>query len=198
MPLYTRYPILSPCRDSIAQAIETLTTAFQRGNKLLICGNGGSAADADHISGELLKGFASKRPLTPEWRARLGDALADKLQGGLPAIPLTQFAGLLSAYGNDVSWEHGYAQLVFALGQPGDVFLGISTSGNAKNVGHAARVAKAKGLHTIALTGETGGALLALCDNTIRVPATEVYKIQELHLPIYHTLCLEVEQRLFG
>lgn len=195
--LIDHYPALSGCLPDIEAVIHALCEGFARGNKLLLCGNGGSASDADHIAGELLKGFQSRRPLTGPLRASLGNALADKLQGALPAIPLSNFAALNSAYLNDVDGEYAYAQLVLGLGAPGDLLLGLSTSGNAKNVGHALRVARAKGLITLGFTGRHGGAMVPLCDYCIRVPADETYRIQEFHLPIYHAICLMVERRLF-
>jgi D-sedoheptulose 7-phosphate isomerase len=182
----------------VLAAYELLLGVYRGGNKLLLCGNGGSASDADHISGELLKGFQSKRPLPSAERAALGEDLAAKLQQSLPAIPLTAFAALSTAYTNDVDAEYIYAQLTLGLGKPGDALLGLSTSGNARNVGHALRVARARGLRTLGMTGETGGAMRELCDVCIRVPSRETFRIQEYHLPIYHVLCLLLEDALFS
>ncbi len=195
--LLHNYPALQTCVDDIEAAFAVLRASYSDGGKLLLCGNGGSAADADHISGELLKGFQSRRPLPARERALLGDELADKLQGALPAIPLTAFSALGTAYTNDVDPQYIYAQLTLGLGRPGDVLLGISTSGNAVNVAHALRVARARGMHTLGLSGETGGAMLPLCDVCIRVPFRETYRIQEHHLPVYHVLCLLLEDHFF-
>jgi D-sedoheptulose 7-phosphate isomerase len=196
--LLQNYPQLEVCVPDVLAAYELLLGVYRGGNKLLLCGNGGSASDADHISGELLKGFQSKRPLPSAERAALGEDLAAKLQQSLPAIPLTAFAALSTAYTNDVDAEYIYAQLTLGLGKPGDALLGLSTSGNARNVGHALRVARARGLRTLGMTGETGGAMRELCDVCIRVPSRETFRIQEYHLPIYHVLCLLLEDALFS
>ena len=188
--LIKRVPALSVCRDEIEKAFALLHASFRAKGKLLLCGNGGSASDAEHWAGELLKGFCKKRPLSPEERATLPPDLANRLQGALPVIPLTGFPSLSTAFANDVAPELIFAQLVWGLGNPGDVFVGISTSGNARNICAAAEAARAKGLVTIALTGQSGGKLSPLCDYSIRVPAKETYLIQEFHLPIYHCLCL--------
>lgn len=195
--LLKRYPQLKVCKQDIEKAYNLLRATFNRGGKLLLCGNGGSAADADHISGELLKGFGHKRPLSQKWREKLGEELADNLQGALPAIPLPIFSALGSAYANDCNPEYVFAQLVWGLGTTSDVLLAISTSGNSKNVLRAVEVAKAKGIRTLALTGESGGKLRDLVDVCICAPETEVYKIQELHLPIYHALCFMLEDTFF-
>jgi len=172
--------------------------------KLLICGNGGSAADADHIVGELMKEFCVKRPLSAEVRDAFtafgeeGRVLANGLQAALPAISLTQHTSLSTAYANDEDAALIYAQQVIGYGRQGDAFLGISTSGNARNVCNAALAAKALGLRTIGLTAAHGGKLVKICDSTIRVPETETYKAQELHLPIYHALCIALEAQFFG
>lgn len=195
--LLARYPALAPCSGDLLRAYETLVTAFRGGNKLLLCGNGGSASDCDHIAGEMLKGFGSKRPLPAADRARLGEPLAAQLQGSLPTLSLPSFSGLFTAWANDCDPAYVYAQLVHGLGKPGDVLLAISTSGNAKNVGHAVEVARASGLTVIGLTGATGGALAQRAHLAIRVPASETFKIQEYHLPVYHALCLAVEETMF-
>ena len=170
----------------------------------MIAGNGGRAADSDHIVGELMKGFVKRRPLSEELKQALaaadpirGKELAEKLQGALPAIALTNHAALSSAFANDVDGVLSYAQQVNGYGRAGDVFLGISTSGNAENVMYAAVTARAKGMRVIALTGKTGGKLGAFADISIIVPEQETYKIQELHLPIYHALCLMLEERFY-
>lgn len=192
------YPQLKVCRDDIILAFNQLVETFSNGKKLLICGNGGSAADADHISGELLKGFGHPRPLSEEWKQKLGTGLAENLQGALPTIPLTVFNALGTAYNNDCDGRYTFAQLTWGLGQKGDTLLAITTSGNSGNVLLAVEVAKAKGMATIALTGKTGGKIKDLVDICIYAPATEVYKIQELHLPIYHTLCFMLEDCFFS
>lgn len=193
-----RYPQLKVCKEDIEIAFNQLVSTYLGGNKLLICGNGGSAADADHISGELLKGFGHPRPLAKEWTDRLGENLARNLQGALPTIPLTVFNALGTAYNNDCNAKYTFAQLTWGLGMTGDALLAISTSGNSDNVLLAVDVAKAKGLATIGLTGKTGGKLKEKVDICICTPATEVFKIQELHLPIYHTLCFMLEERFFS
>ena len=205
--LIRRYPILSVCREDIAKAYDILETCFAGGNKLLVAGNGGSCADAEHIVGELMKGFKLPRRSTDELVEKLravdpvrGEELAEKLQGGLPAIALSGHQGLNTAYINDV--ENGgllmYAQQVNGYGKAGDVFLGISTSGNSKNVMYAAVVARAKGMKVLGLTGSKGGQLAEIADVAIKVPETETYMIQELHLPVYHALCLMLEEKFFG
>lgn len=205
--LIRRYPILSVCREDIAKAYDILETCFAGGNKLLVAGNGGSCADAEHIVGELMKGFKLPRRSAEEFAEKLravdpvrGEELAEKLQGGLPAIALSGHQGLNTAYINDV--ENGgllmYAQQVNGYGKAGDVFLGISTSGNSKNVMYAAVVARAKGMKVLGLTGSKGGQLAEIADVAIKVPETETYMIQELHLPVYHALCLMLEEKFFG
>lgn len=164
---------------------------------LFLAGNGGSAADADHWTGELLKGFCKLRPLSAEVRSRLRPELAEHLQGGIRAIPLTGFPAFTTAFSNDVDPALIWAQLVHTLGRKGDVFIGLSTSGNARNVGLAAEAAGAKSLKIVGLTGKGGGALAALCDVCICVPATETYHVQELHLPVYHCLSLMLEDEFF-
>ncbi len=200
--LTTRYPALNPCVEEIQTACRILTEAIQKGGKILLAGNGGSCADCDHISGELLKGFLSKRPLTEADRQSFaayenGAALAEQLQYGIPALPLPAFSALSTAFGNDVEPDAIYAQLVMALGKPEDVFLGLSTSGNAKNVCQAAITAKARGLKVIGLTGIGGGKLASLCDCCIKVPEKETFKVQELHLPVYHCICAVLEAEFF-
>lgn len=202
--LVRRYPVLKACAPQIEAAFDLMVACFAAGGKLLICGNGGSAADSDHIVGELMKGFLSRRPLPADVRARLaaadpevGPMLAETLQGALPAINLTAGSSLLSAFGNDVTPEHGFAQAVYGHGRPGDVLLGISTSGNAANVRAALCVARAQGLKTIGLTGRTGGKMAGRCDVLIAVPVDGTSEIQELHLPVYHCLCAMLEARFF-
>ena len=200
--LITRYPALNPCVEEIQTACRILTEAIKQGGKILLAGNGGSCADGDHISGELLKGFLSKRPLTEADRLAFapyesGTALAEQLQYGIPALPLPAFSALSTAFGNDVEPDAVYAQLVMALGKPTDVFIGLSTSGNAKNVCQAVITAKARGLKVIGLTGIGGGKLAGLCDCCIKVPEKETFKVQELHLPVYHCICAVLEAEFF-
>ena len=204
--LVKRYPVLESVKGQIEDAYKILETCYEDGGKLLIAGNGGSAADSDHIVGELMKGFVKRRPVSAETRRGVkarqtperGEELAKKLQGGLPAIALTNHAALSSAFANDVDGMLSYAQQLNGYGKAGDVFLGISTSGNSENVMYAAVTAKAKGLKVIGLTGKTGGKLAKLADVAIIVPEQETYKIQELHLPIYHALCLMLEDRFYA
>jgi D-sedoheptulose 7-phosphate isomerase len=196
--LLQRRPELSVCQGDVIQAFEMMRDCFRRGGKILLCGNGGSAADAEHWAGELLKGFVHKRPLNQKDQHGLPAQLALKLQGGLPAIPLTGFVSLGTAFANDVDPQLVFAQLVWVLGRPGDLLVGISTSGNARNVCAAMEVAKARGLVRVGLSGKTGGRLFSNCDLCIRAPAIETYLIQEFHLPIYHCLSLMLEDEFFG
>lgn len=196
--LLTRYPQLEITQTDIQAGFELLCNCFDRGGKLLIAGNGGSAADAEHISGELLKGFEHPRKLTGPIAEKLPPEIARKLQGSLPAIPLTGFMSLATAYANDIDAEMIFAQLVLGLAQGEDVLLGISTSGNSKNIIAAFEVAKAKGIATILLTGEQGGILANMADIAIKVPSSRTLEIQELHLPVYHCLCLMLEDFFFA
>lgn len=202
--LINRYPVLAPVRDDIEKFYNTLVECYENGGKVLIVGNGGSAADSDHIVGELMKGFLKNRPVSPEMYEALmeidperGEALAKNLQGGLPTISLTAHTALNTAFANDRDPVMIYAQQVNGYGKPGDVFLGISTSGNAENVMYAAVTAKAKGMKVLALTGKNGGKLAKIADVSIIVPVQETYKIQEYHLPIYHVLCLMLENHFY-
>lgn len=205
--LITRYPLLAECADSIQKAYEVLEECFDTGHKLLIAGNGGSCADSEHIVGELMKGFKLPRACSREFAEKLkavdserGSELADKLQGGLPSIALTDHSALNTAYINDVP-DGGlltYAQQVYGYGKAGDVLLGISTSGNSKNIMYATVAARAMGIKVIGLTGAKGGGLAKVADIAIKVPETETYMIQELHLPVYHCLCLMLEEKFFG
>ena len=195
--LIRRLPLLDPCRGDLERAFKMIRDAFLARNKVLICGNGGSAADAEHWAGELLKGFCKPRHLSHEDRERLPLELGERLQGGLPIIPLSGFPALSTAFANDVEPELTFAQLTWALGREGDVLIGMSTSGNARNVCFAARAARGRGMSTIALTGESGGTLRSVCDLTIRVPSQETYLVQELHLPVYHCLSLMLEDEFF-
>ncbi len=182
-----------------------METCYESGGKLLIAGNGGSCADSEHIVGELMKGFCNKRPVPEGFARKLmeadeerGKELAAKLQQGLPAIALTGHTALSTAYLNDVDGRLTVAQQLYGYGRTGDVFLGISTSGNAENILYAAAAARAMEIPVIALTGKDGGRLAAAADAAIIVPEQETYRIQELHLPVYHTLCLMLEERFFG
>jgi D-sedoheptulose 7-phosphate isomerase len=196
--LIKRYPPLAGSAHDIATAYALLEQTYRAGGKLLLCGNGGSAADSDHIAGELLKGFGHARTLPAADSAKLGVELASNLQGALPAIPLPQLAALGTAYSNDCDANYVFAQLVYGLGKPGDALLAITTSGNSVNVLHAADVARAQGVKVIGLTGATGGKLKAKADACICVPEKETFKVQEYHLPIYHCLCLMLEETFFG
>ncbi len=203
--LISRYHVLTPCRDDILDTVNLIVRAIEADRKLMICGNGGSAADAEHIAGEMLKRFLLPRPIPPDIADKLrrqdateGDYLANHLEAALPALALTGHPALATAMANDVAGDLAFAQQVYGLGQKGDVLLGISTSGRSRSVCHALRVAAAKGIVTVGLTGRDGGAMVSLCDVAIRVPETETYRIQELHLPVYHCLCLMVEAHFFG
>ncbi|MHA6484888.1 D-sedoheptulose-7-phosphate isomerase [Paenibacillus sp. strain BS8-2] len=203
--LTVQYPELTSCQADIHQAVELLISAYQNGGKLLLCGNGGSAADCEHIVGELMKGFLYRREIPGEKRDALlaafpdeGAYLAQHLQGALPAISLVSHSALISAYANDVDADMIFAQQVYGYGQPGDVLLVLSTSGNSRNAIRAMQVARTFGLGTIALTGRTGGELLDLADVTIRVPYDNTIDIQERHLPIYHAICTLLEEAFFA
>ena len=203
--LFERYPQLASCEHSIADALHVLIHCFETDGKLLLCGNGGSCSDCDHIVGELMKGFLLTRALQEAQKeamkarcATIDEKTLARLQCGLPAIALPSFSALNSAFCNDVDPDLMYAQALMALGNSKDVLLAISTSGNSKNVYHAATVAKALGIKVIALSGRSGGKLRELADVCICVPEEETYKIQELHLPIYHYRCAKIEKHFFG
>lgn len=201
---FARHPAFGALREELSAACGLLLDTYRRGGKLLVCGNGGSCADADHIVGELMKGFLLRRPLPGAERAAFaalfggeGEAVAEKLQGGLSAVSLCAHAALMSAFENDVDPALVYAQQAYAYARPGDVFLGISTSGNAENVRAAAMAARVRGAKVIALTGEGGGKLAPLADCAIRAPERETCRVQECHLAIYHFLCAYVESERF-
>lgn len=203
--LIERYPCLDVCRHDIIAAYGLLEEAYSDGRKLLVAGNGGSASDAEHIVGELMKEFKQKRKIFSaqidrlmKIDAEMGTVLAEHLQGSLPAISLVGEPSLTTAFMNDSVPVLVFAQQVNGLGRAGDVFLGISTSGNSKNVLYAAVAAKSKGLKVIGLTGQKENELEKYADVCIHVPETETYKIQELHLPVYHCLCLMLEEKFFG
>jgi D-sedoheptulose 7-phosphate isomerase len=208
--LLQNHPALIACQNAIETARDLLIDTYRNGGKLLLCGNGGSAADCDHIAGELLKGFFSHRPLSEEDCLALAESLPDgeadpdlyllagQLQGGLPAISLPAQTAALTAVCNDTDPALIFAQLTWALGQAEDTLVCLSTSGNSRNVVLAAKAAKTKGLRVLALTGENDSKLSELSDVTVRVPATETYRVQEYHLPVYHYLCAAVEEAFFG
>ena len=197
--LIERYPLLASCESAIHKSADMLIDAFKNGHRLYICGNGGSAADADHIVGELMKGFLKKRPLTEEQSAAFDDSdLAKGLMQGLPAISLHSQTAFLTAFLNDEDPSLLYAQALYALGKKDDVLLAISTSGNSQNVINAAKVARALGCKVITLTGAKSCKLDALSNVTIHADSDETYRIQELHLPIYHYLCATVEDYFFN
>ncbi len=208
--LIENHPALAPIRADIEAARDLLLETYRAGGKLLLCGNGGSCADCDHITGELLKGFLSMRPLSEQERGKIASALPDgeanpdypllanKLQGALPAISLPAQTALISAFCNDVDASLVYAQLVWGLGAAHDTLVCLSTSGNSRNVALAAEAARAKGMRVLSLTGERDSALSALSDITLRAPSHETYRVQEYHLPIYHYLCAAIESAFFG
>ena len=203
--LVSRYPSLQSIRDVIIDAYLIMEECYLQGGKLLIAGNGGSAADSEHIAGELMKRFKTPRPVSLEFANRLkqidperGTELAKNLECGLMAIPLVAHEALTTAYINDVDGLGVFAQQLFGYGRAGDVFLGISTSGNSKNIMNATVVARALGIKVIGLTGENDGELAEVADVAVKAPETETYMIQELHLPIYHCWCLMLEDKFFG
>lgn len=202
--LLERYPALKCIENDISAAADMLISGFRGGNKLLLCGNGGSCADCEHIVGELMKGFLSLRPLTDVQKKQMKENCPDindwylsKLQCAVPAISLPSFTALNTAFCNDVDPELVFAQSLMGLGNQNDMLICISTSGNSANVVAAAKTAKALGLKTIGLTGKSGGKLREICDVCLCVPETETFKVQELHLPVYHYLCAKVEKEIF-
>lgn len=203
--LLLRYPQLESCQDDIVKSVDMIIDCYKKGGKLILCGNGGSCTDCDHIVGELMKGFLKLRPLSEDKKAEMknncdlvDDELLSKLQGGLPAISLPSITALNSAFCNDVDPELMYAQPLMSLANKNDILIGISTSGNSKNVFGAVKVAKALGIKVIGLTGQTGGKIKGVADVCICAPETETFKIQELHLPIYHYLCAAVEEHFWS
>lgn len=202
--LIKRYPVLAQCKDSINAAYKLMEESYSSGGKVLIAGNGGSAADSEHMAGELMKRFSKSRPISDDFKeklisidAEIGEELSKNLEGTLRAIPLVAHEAMSTAYINDVDGYGVFAQQLFGFGDEGDVFIGISTSGNSKNIINAAIVAKAMGIKVLGLTGQGGGRLAELADVVVRVPEKETYKIQELHLPIYHCWCLMLEDYFF-
>ena len=203
--LVRRYPVLDACQAELSRAVDALISVFESGKKLLICGNGGSASDSEHIVGELMKGFNLSRPIPvaqavrlKEVAGELGSEIGSRLQLGLPAISLTSQHALMTAIANDIDGSMIFAQQVQGLGSQGDALLGISTSGNSRNVLNAFVTAKARNMITIALTGKSGGKVLPWVDFAVRVPADTVVEIQELHLPVYHYFCMSLECHFFG
>jgi D-sedoheptulose 7-phosphate isomerase len=203
--LLTNYPELSSCKEDVLAAFGLMKECYLHGGMIMTCGNGGSAADAGHIVGELMKGFKRKRRLTDSQREKIkscfpteGDTLADNLQQAIPALSLSDQVALTSAFINDIAPDMVFAQQVFGYGKEGDVLIGLSTSGNSKNVVNACRIASSFGVKTIGLTGESGGEMREVCNLTIRVPAIETYRVQEYHLPVYHTLCAMLETDFFS
>lgn len=203
--LVKRMPELLPLEQDILTAVTQICDCFANGGKLLVCGNGGSAADSEHIVGELMKGFLLRRPLSAEMQEKLerlypedAPAMTDALQQGLPAISLISQTALMTAFGNDVSAQMGMAQQVLGYGRTKDILLTISTSGNSANVLYAAKMAQVLGVGVIGLTGESGGKLKELCDICLCAPSPVTFRIQEYHLPIYHCICACVENEMFG
>ncbi len=202
--LIEHYPEMEICREDLVRAVELLCESYRQGHKLLVCGNGGSASDSEHVVGELMKGFIKKRPIGEELYSKMksvcpehADYLRSNLQGALPAIALVNETALTTAFANDQAPDLSFAQQVLGLGQQGDVLMGISTSGNSANVIYAVEMAKVQGMPTIALTGRSGGKLKPLADVCICVPNDVTYRIQEYHLPVYHMLCIAVEEEFF-
>lgn len=200
--LFENYPELCACEAEVRAAASTVLGSFRSGGKLLVCGNGGSAADSEHTVGELMKSFRFKRPVDPAfadaYREANGAEAPSWLEGALPAISLVSQTALSTAFGNDEAAVGVFAQQVYGYGEAGDVLLAISTSGNSANVVEAAKVARAKGVKVVSLTGSRESALTGLSDVCVRVPRDEVFRIQELHLPVYHALCAAVEAEIFG
>ncbi len=203
--LTKRYPQLLNLEREIREAASCLISCYQHSGKVLVCGNGGSCSDSDHIVGELMKGFEKKRPVGEDLKKHLvaidterGKYLSEQLQQGLPAISLTAHGALITAVANDIDADLIFAQQVVGYGNPGDILIAISSSGNSRNILDAAITAKAKGMSIIGLTGETGGKLKPWCDILINVPGKSTPLIQELQMPVYHTLCLMVELAFFA
>lgn len=197
--LFKRFPELSSIREEIIQAYYIIKSCFVNDKILFLAGNGGSCADAEHIAGELLKAFRKKRPLSPEEKLLLEDEkMAGTLQKGLRCMTLNSHTAFGTAFANDEDPQLIYAQQLYNWGRKGDVFLGISTSGNAENIIKSLKVARAKGLQTILLTGPSGGKAAPLADCVIHAPGSETYLIQEYHLPIYHALCIMLEETFYN
>lgn len=202
--LINRYPELSSIEDEIRKASENIIFCYRNDKKVLICGNGGSCSDSDHIVGELMKGFEKKRPIETALKSNLislagerGKYISEMLQQGLPAISLAAHSALVTAVANDIDADLIFAQQIVGYGEPGDILLGISTSGNSRNILDAAITAKAIGMSVIGLTGHTGGKLKTYCDILINVPEKRTAFVQELQLPVYHAICIIVENYFF-
>lgn len=201
--LIKTYPQLQGCRSDIENAFLVLKTCFENSGRVFTCGNGGSSSDSEHIVGELLKSFKKHRPIDKAFYEKLqafgedGAYLCEKLEGSLPAYSLNSQTGIITAFANDKSWDATFAQQLYGLGQQGDCLMTLSTSGNSKNCVYSVLVAKAKAIKTIAFTGVSGGKLSEISDVCIKVPETETYKVQELHLPVYHCLCAMLEEEMF-
>ena len=196
--LISRYPSLSVCEKDICETYEKMAGTFEKGSRFYVMGNGGSASDALHIVGELVKSFVLPRELDSDFVSRIPEEMKGKFQGALPAFALVENVGLSTAYANDVDPDYVFAQQVYAYAREGDCVMGISTSGNSKNVLLALKAAKARGAVTLGLTGRDGGKMKELCDSCIIVPEKETFKIQELHLPVYHALCMMLEEHFWG
>lgn len=209
--LLLQYKELEACKDDILAAYSILVSAYKNNGKVLLAGNGGSAADCEHINGELMKGFMKKRPVGEETRCNIINAvkvsgyrdeyaeyISSNLQGTLPSISLVSHSALVSAFSNDVAADMIFAQQIFGYGEKNDVFIGLSTSGNSKNIIYGAITAKAKGMKVIAMTGRSGGELKNIADVTIKVPSDITPRIQEYHLPVYHMLCEALEEEFFN
>ena len=192
--IFERYPQLECCKEDIEKALRLMIETYKKGGKILVCGNGGSAADCEHIVGELMKGFLSERKINDE---RLSREMIENLQGALPAISLCSQTALMTAFNNDCNPDYVFAQQVYGYAKEDDLLFAITTSGNSKNVVNAVKLAKEIGIRTIALTGESGGEVKNISDVTICVPSAKTYEIQEYHLPIYHYLCAEIEKEFF-
>ncbi len=196
--LLERYPVLKACADDITKAYEVLEKCYLDGGKLLCCGNGGSAADCDHLVGELMKGFLKSRPLSADEKEKFGNGfVADNLQKGLPAISLCAHSALMTAFENDAVPALVFAQQVYAYAKKDDVLIAFSTSGNSENVVFALEAARAAGIISVAVTGEKKSKCSSLADICIRLPETETFKIQELTLPVYHCLAAMIENKFF-
>ncbi len=203
--MINRYPELEKVQDEITQAADLLVQVYSEKGKVLVCGNGGSASDSEHIVGELMKAFSLDRPVPETFKRALDEKypedavyLADHLQGALPAISLVSQSALISAYANDVAPDMVFAQQVYGYGQAGDALIALSTSGNSINVINAVKIASVMGVRTIGMTNSAGGKLALLCDVCIKVPRKDTPEVQELHLPIYHALCELLEEKFFG
>lgn len=202
--LIKHYPELKVLRNDIVKAFQEMTDCFQQGGTVYLCGNGGSAADCEHVVGELMKGFKRQRKLTREEQSAFsqlfserGEEIARNLQKSLPAISLASQTSITTAFINDVHSDYLFAQLIYGYGKKGDILVGFSTSGNSRNVCNAFMAAKVKNLTTIAFTGKHGGELALLSDFCIKAPSAETYRVQEYHLPIYHTICSMLEANFF-